>query len=97
MIDLYTWTTPNGRIIGVLADRIVRRNLQFLDIRADHHWALVGGNISVGKTEAIDVQIAVAEFLFFSSLNAFNADSSFALRASMARSIIAFPSAGDAS
>src|SRR4029079_18861649 len=38
-----------SRIIGVLADRIVRRNLQLLDIRADHDGALVGGNMPSGK------------------------------------------------
>ena len=54
-----------NRIIGALADGIVRGNLQFLDVGADHDWALVGGDIPIGQTEAVDVQIAVAEVLVF--------------------------------
>src|SRR5262249_32817448 len=51
------------RIVGALANRIVRRNLQLFDISADHDWALVGGDLPVGQTKAVDVQIAIAEVL----------------------------------
>jgi hypothetical protein len=47
-----------NRIVSALADRIVRRNLQFFDIGADHYRALVGGEVPVRRAEAIDVQIA---------------------------------------
>src|SRR5262249_5859054 len=49
------------RIVGALADRIVRRNLQLSDVSANHNGALVRGDIPVRHTKTVDVQIAVAE------------------------------------
>jgi hypothetical protein len=37
-----------NRIVGALAAGIVRRNLQLLDVGADHYRALVGGEVAVG-------------------------------------------------
>ena len=54
----------NG-VVGALANGIVRGKLQLFDVGADHDWALVGGDIPVGQTKAIDVQIAIAEILVF--------------------------------
>jgi hypothetical protein len=54
----------NG-VVGALANGIVRRKLQIFDVGADHDWALVGGDIPVGQTKAVDVQIALAEILVF--------------------------------
>jgi hypothetical protein len=53
------------RIVGALANRIVRRNLQLFDIGADHDGALVRGDTAVRHTKTIDVQIAIAEVLVF--------------------------------
>src|SRR6516162_5152398 len=59
------------RVVGALANGIVRRNLQLFDVSADHDRALVGGDISVGQTKAVDVQIAIAEVLVFLVVNGF--------------------------
>ena len=53
------------RVVGALADGIVRRDLQLFDIGADQHRALVGGEIPVRQAEAIDIQIAIPEILVF--------------------------------
>src|SRR5262249_26368883 len=54
-----------NRVVSALANGVVRRNLQLFDVSADHDWALVGGDIPVGQTKAVDVQIAIAEVLVF--------------------------------
>ena len=54
-----------NRIVGALANGVVWWNLQVLDIGADHDGALIGGEIPVGQTKAVHVQIAIAEVLVF--------------------------------
>jgi hypothetical protein len=60
---------------------------------------LVGGDIPIGQTEAVDVQIAVAEVLVFLVVEGFQCGGLVGLErrdGAMARSSIALPSAGDA-
>jgi hypothetical protein len=52
-----------NRVVGALANGIVRGNLQLFDVGADHDRASVGGDIPVGEAKAVDVQIAIAEVL----------------------------------
>ena len=61
--DNFTFGGLCNRVVGALANGIVRGNLQLFDVGADHDRALVGGDIPVGEAKAVDVQIAIAEVL----------------------------------
>ena len=61
--DNFTFGGLCNRVVGALANGIVRGKLQLFDVGADHDRALVGGDIPVGEAKAVDVQIAIAEVL----------------------------------